>query len=304
MALVLCFNELSCEADAGEVEINKTMTQFVAMLQAVRRRRPQSSLVTPVQLPGIELAQGYPMSRWAADGRHRDSWRLIRSLQNRAPFTFTELPGNNDRGVEYVHEGRPAVGLGLAHSLDTLAVGLPAESRWLRERVTVVRLTLTETSAPVVREDMLTVRHASTADHADAHDQWLASAGMEQITTGRQLWAERFDYFPRLSFLPRVEGDLAGLDSRWLRPVCQCLAELQRAVSGWDPGQDPFPNWLHVTPEHERRRRLCRFRDLDGSEGTFDLHARFAPEPGRVYLRLVREDAMARIAYIGRKLGV
>jgi hypothetical protein len=301
--LVLCLNEISCEAATSEIDAQHYMGSFVATLQAIRRCRPTCSLVTPVPLPGIPLATGYPMSRWAADNRNRDSWRFIRSLQNRAPFTYSELPGYDDLSVEYFHQGRPARGLGLAHGLDTMAVSLPAEPCWLLEWITVVRHVLTEVSSSIVEEDQLDVRHASTPEHASVHRQWLAVAGLANVSSGRQLWAERLDFFPSLSFLPRVEDDLAALDPRWLDPVRRRLAELQDALSAWDPSQDPFPAWRNVTPEHEQRQLLCRFHDVDGIERVFDLHARFTPGPGRLYFRLIREDATVRIAYIGRKLG-
>lgn len=49
--------------------------------------------------------------------------------------------------------------------------------------------------------------------------------------------------------------------------------------------------------------KLCEFPDLDGVVRVFELHARF-PGAGRLHFRLVSEDRTARVAYIGRKIGI
>lgn len=300
MPPMLSLNELSCRHPLPFAQVDEAVREFVSALREARRVRPGTALVTPVKLPDIELAPGYPMARWAADGRNKDLWRLIRAMQARAPYTFDELvPPNEREDSDYLHEGASAVGLGIAHSTDGIAVSLPAHTSWSAQSVRLTRVWID------AEDDEVDVRHASNADHIERHGAWFADGGLNDAETGRQLWDGRVDFFPCLTFLPGVEQQLVDLPPVWVRPVLVRLAEIQEAVARWDPASGRQPVWgSKVTPEHEQRKRLCEFSDFDDVTRVFDLHARFTPGHGRVHFRLVGESGTARIAYVGRKLGV
>jgi hypothetical protein len=81
------------------------------------------------------------------------------------------------------------------------------------------------------------------------------------------------------------------------------LVEMEAALAEWDTILHPTPLWRSKqSGEAEKRRRLCRFTDLDGVEREFDEHVRFTPGPGRLHFRLVREEGTAVIAYVGGKI--
>lgn len=305
MAVILCFNDLSAaQTDANEAAVNEAMRNFVLTLLAVRKVRPQSALITPYRLPGIQLTASYSMAQWAADARNRDLWRSVRSFQNRAPYTYDEVVAEAAfASADYRYDGQEAKGLGVAHMLSTYSASIPGDTRWENTALNLQRFLLTDDEDESVVEDEIVVDHVSHVDHVDFHRAKLSGMGLTSLTSGHEIWSEREDFFPNLSFLPRVEQDLTTLAPGWVASVRELLAELEAAVAAWDPSNQPFPEWKKVTPEGEQRKQLCHFEDLDGVVRLFDLHARFAPEPGRLHLRLVREEGTARVAYIGRKRG-
>ena len=86
-------------------------------------------------------------------------------------------------------------------------------------------------------------------------------------------------------------------------PVGLELRRIDDAIADWNPQIRPLPIWRSlVTPEHEMRKQLTKFADLDGVERVFDWHGRFTPGIGRIHFRLIAEERKARIAYIGSKL--
>ena len=96
-----------------------------------------------------------------------------------------------------------------------------------------------------------------------------------------------------------------GPGSPALSQVADKLRQLEDAVSTWNPETAPFPDWpTHVTPESERRKRLCWFVDGDGEVHCYDLHARFTPGAGRIHFRLAPERTTGRIivAHVGPKI--
>jgi hypothetical protein len=304
MATLLCLNELSCKTTLSADDVDQAMRDFVGALKQARQIRAATSLISSERLPAVELAAGYPMAKWANDARNKDLWRLVRAMQQRAPFTFEQLrPSEDMADVEYLHEGTTARGLGLAHFVEGLGISLPTEPAWSVDRVVMTRNALSEDGDLV--EGEVGVRHASTSAHVQTHRSWLERDGLNTVTTGAGLWEMRAEYFPRLSFLPRVEDQLRGLSADWVIPVRTRLIELQEAVSTWTPATQPQPTWLsRVTPEAEQRKQLCEFVDLDGLLRVFDLHARFTPRHGRLHFRLLGQTATIRIAHIGPKLGV
>jgi len=304
MATLLCLNELSCRTVLPVDQVDRAMRDFVGALKHARQVRAATALISPERLPAVELAAGYPMAKWANDARNRDLWRLVRAMQQRAPFTFDQLVPPEDGGdLEYLHNGRVARGLGVAHLVEGLAVSLPTEPDWSADRVRMTRNTLVDDGEIV--EDEVDVPHASSPGHMRVHESWLGREGLAAIGTGAALWEARAEYFPSLSFLPRVEEQLRHLSADWVTPVRNRLAELQEGASGWEPATEPHPLWRSkVTPEAEQRKQLCGFVDLDGQTRLFDLHARFTPRHGRLHFRLLRDSGTIRIAYIGTKLGV
>lgn len=281
------------------------MEDFVALLRQVREWRRDLALVSIAKLPSLELSRGYYLSEWIGDPANRDRWRFIRTLQNRAPFSDVLPPGAGD-GVEYLHNGRPAQGLGAAHLMDGVAVSLCLESTWNTYQAQLVREVLGERPDGSVEliEEFVQIRHAALIHHLVFHEERIKETGLRDVLSGIDLWSGRLEYFSSLRFLPRVEEDLVSLPPDWVAPVASELLKLNAAVAAWNPAVSRFPDWKSkVTPEGETRKRLCEFVDLDGTPRIFDLHARFTPRAGRLHFRLDPHNAVVVVAYIGPKIG-
>lgn len=268
--------------------------------------RSDLALITHVALKSVELVNGYYLSEWiGADPKNRDRWRVIQAIRNRAPFSLV-VP-EDSREIEYRHGGRLAEGLAAAHLSDGLAVSLRVDDMWELPWLSVDRSILAESPTGTLEliEEQIEIRHAAADDHLGAHASWVRTAGHDGLTSGALVWDQRRDFFPHLTFLPRVESDLRDLPPEWTRPVVTLLLRLEEAVASWLPGHENSPNWqTKITSESESRRaRYCTFDDMDGIARVFELHGRFTPGAGRVHFRIVSEDGTARIAYIGRKLG-
>lgn len=311
MALYVFFNELSQpEGAIVAPEARDVADRFVTLLRAIRRERRDAVLHSVAPLASVQIGEDYSLAVWCNDGDRREEWRFLRSLQDRAPFRVrADALGIDAMEVDYLYEERRAEGLGLAHMLGGLAVSLAYNGDWQDPTLPLDRQTLEETEDGDVDICSTEVEtpHASEPDHVEVQRDWLAEAGRPPARDGVELWGRRAEMFPSLDFLPRVEQQLRALGpgNPWFRAVAARLAEIDRAVRDWDPAEAPLPEFSSkVTHEHEGRRQLCRFEDLDGETRVFDLHARFTPGHGRLHFRLDAEARRAIVAHVGRKLGV
>ena len=306
MSVLLFLNELSCAEPQPKERVNEAMERFVRLLSRVTQWRGDAALISVVRMTDLELAPGYYLREWAGQPRHRDLWRGIQRMRNRAPFSDV-LPLGAGEDADYSWQGRPARAIAAAHLLGGLVVSLLSNDCWDVVWLRADREMLDDgpNGEAVILQDSVDVRHAATVEHAVTHEDWIKRAGLPDLRSGADIWAARADLFPNLQFLPQVEDQLRILEPASVLPAAHELRRLDDAIADWDPSLQPLPAWRSkVTPEHENRKRLCRFTDLDGVERVFDLHGRFPPRPGRVHFRLVPELRRATIAYVGRKLGV
>jgi hypothetical protein len=306
MSVLLFFNELSCPSSQPKERIDEAMKQFVRVLREITTHRQDSALISAVKLKELELSPGYYLAEWARHPSNLDMWRWIRRLQNRAPFSDV-LPDGVGAGVDYFHENRAAEALGAAHMLSGMSVSLLVDAAWDAPWVRVDRNHLAEdpNGEPVLIEDSVEVRNAATLNHTAIHMEWIKQVGILELRHGFEIWQSRENLYPNLLFLPRTEQQLANLRSDWVIPAAQELRRVDHALACWDPQQTREPVWRsHITPEGETRKRLCRFKDLDGIERLFDLHGRFTPGHGRVYFRLAPQQGKAIVAHVGLKLGI
>jgi hypothetical protein len=310
MPVLLFLNELSYGSAASAQEVDEAMSNFVELLRIVRRWRADLALITQVGLKSIELAKGYYIGQWiGSSAMNHDRWLFIRTIQGSAPFSSV-FPDNVDDAygdVEYKYDQRPAEAIGAAHLLDGLVVSLCLDVTWDRPWLVAERLILEEKESGEleIRNDSVDIRHAATKGNVESHEIWVREAGKDRLSSGAAIWDNREGLFPCLTFLPDVEVNLRGLEVVWIRPVLDLLIKLEQAISEWRIENTPYPDWkTNITPESDSRRHLCMFTDLDGELRLFELHGRFRPGPGRLHFRLVPEDRTARVAYIGRKLGI
>lgn len=305
MQVLLFFNELSSGAEMHHTEADAAMKEMVDSVRKVARHRPGSAMISP-GLAQIEISKGYTLGQWRNRPENRELGRWLFSLANRAPFA--RPMSTEETEVEYQHDGRAAIGLGAAHLNDGLAVSLRTSASWRESSVPVERTRVTEGPEGDLYLicDRVDVRHLAQVDHVDAHSDWITLLATLDLSTGREIWSNREDFFPNLRFLAQTEAMLDNMSRDWVQPVSRQLALINRAALEWNSGTGTSPLWQSkVTPEHQSRRAsgIFDFEDeMYGEVYTFDSHSRFTPGPGRVHFRLDSSARKVVIGYLGRKL--
>ncbi|MCP3822812.1 hypothetical protein NLX86_33460 [Streptomyces sp. A3M-1-3] len=286
-----------------------------AVLAVVRADRSGTVLVSREPITGLQIADGHPIGKWHGAPRNKELWQRLLLMQSKWPYRTVFPDGESYFDVEYRHRGETVDGLGAAHLMDGLGVSLLVDACWNEHQLTLEREQLVQGDDGESGESEtseVSVRHMAGRDHFETHRGWIKEraeavrrGGLDAVRRGEELWKGRAAFFPHLQFLPRVEEDLRQLPEVWVRPVRERLAELEAAVSEWDPAARPIgPRWRSdVRTEFRTRRRLCWFSD-GGKNELFDWHCEFLPTPGRMHFRLLHEERTVRIAYVGRKLGV
>ena len=285
------------------------MKSLADVLLAARDVRSDIALVSPVSIVSHPVT---PPRRTLGElamshgGRARDQWLTVQRALSRAPFQSIHghTPVQGDE--EYRCQGEAAIGLGFAHARGQLAVSFRGD-RWDRPEIPLVRHWVEEAGSDVIEgQEDVTVRHAMTAGHVKEHAQGIRESSLPDSFSGDDLWADRATLYPYLAFLPAVEGHLAAISvaGAGLTQVHDKLRLLDDACGQW-PTSAAVPDWQSlVTREHEQRRHVCMFEDLDRTRRCFDWHARYTPDPGRIHFRLTSRSEAKRavVAYIGRKL--
>lgn len=301
--MLMFLNEKSCTSTEDQEVARQAMMDFVQTCRAVRSVYASVALVSEVPLSSLEIAPGYYFAQWRNEGRNRDAARFLQqTLMGRSPINSVLERALEDEYVEYTHDGTPVRGLAAADLTDSLAVSLPSANCWdvTWARVDYERM---EDGQDELSTGSSEIRHASAVKHVETHQDWIRATGAASAKTGPQIWAEREVLFPHLRFTHPVERNLADLDPVAVPSVLARLLWLEEVLAAWTPGESE-PAWGDdVVPEHETRLKkgLCNFIDSDGAKRPFSLHCRFKPRPGRIHLRLITDEGVARIGYIGRK---
>lgn len=302
MPVPVVLNEVSCahwpEDERVSAECLRQLAQALVALNALPRK---TFMLSHVRLGEVMFGNG-TLARYMGDASVRDALRQILSFGNRAPFeSFSELDAD---GAECFLGPHSSLGALYAHLLGTLVLSFPTDPLWSEAEIQV-RLTELDAANGEIIERRLSLGNIASRRHVALGAQVISCHRQNASSCGTEVWANREDWFPSLSFLPRVESDLSILlDPLVTDQVTTRLFELQDAASRWDPTLSREPAWSsRVTGEAETRKRLCSFVGLDGAEHTYDLHARYTPGAGRIHFRLLPADGLVEIAYIGAKLG-
>ena len=259
---------------------------------------------------GSTLFEAYrELGRRGRGGRRDESVFLMR-LSAKVPLQSGIDPEVRDRflGCEATAceartlsptDGEPLVLCAIA---DGIAVGFPSEPVWDRDRITVAfRELLPNGSFADAAEE---IDQLTRSAHAGPIAGRYARRARYRIKVLADLWSERAEAFPHLTFGPDVEAQLGENPGR-LTTIVNRLADLDEAASAWKEAGGPAPPWTcKVTPESEsvmnsdRLREARRFRSVRGERLLFEWHARFGYR-GRIHLRFDAGAREVEIGYVG-----
>lgn len=303
MPLLMHVNEVSVSPVGSREASDEVASIFAAAVLAVRRRRGDAVLVAGVPLSKIAFHEHHTLGEWGSEAGNRDRWRLIRLLQSRSPGWHRD---RDDADCEYKVGEMTLSALGDAHMSDGLLVSFSTNSGWGDPWIDAQRSYLAQTASGDVQlmSENVEVRHISAEPHLDTHLNWLSLIGLDDVESGVDLQSKCAEMFTSLNFLARASDQLQRLDPKWVAPVTQGLALMNRALVEWKPDAS-HPSWYtKVSAESQSRREegLLDFEDLDGVVRTFDTHARFTPGAGRIHFRLDADNRTATVAHIGPKI--
>lgn len=308
MPLLGFLNELSKPAQDSQRElVADQLTQLAEAVNSARRWRPDFNLQTQSPIPSWRFGASYGFSEFLREPTTRDKARLLLSTVSRSPLRHGLVMARDiDGDIDFRYAGELSESLGLADLQDGLVLSFNIPY-WQHRYLSVERNEIVETEGGQL--DLLTstvlVRNACTSLDVESHRPWLDSAGKNTYANFAEFEATRFQRLANLDFLTPAIDQLRSIDPShpWWNAICKRLDELQEAMVEWNPAESNEPNWRsYITGEHQRRKLLCDFADLDGVTRCFDQHARFTPYAGRLHFRV---DAVKRrliVAHIGMKL--
>jgi len=312
--LQIFLNERSFEDTVCDRNIAKNrLKALVGAIRAISAKSPQFVLNGSCSLAEINLSGNWSLAAIRNDYDCADESIYLKTVQDRFPFgqAITELKGQAFQNLEYripanaaCGAGTEAIGLGLAHYFDRLALSLTSNDFWHAPFIALTKSTLN--SEGEVEEQTVEAKNAATEDGITHHGDVIVSAPV--VESGVQLWQERTALFPHLEFIPRTRDQIEGMPQGHpcLAPVFEKLIGLESAVAAWHRQETNYPVYpFGVNGESRTRRGLTAFQDNSGTTRYFEDHAKFTPDEGRIHFILLSEPQRhALVGHVGRKLGI
>jgi hypothetical protein len=312
MTLDMILNELSLQTPAPNILVARQwMSSFIQTILSIKSQAGgQASLRTQYEFHSTLLASDYPLKRWLNDSEvDREERRFIKTLATKSPFSqdianleVQEIE-SNVAACEFRYQGKLAIGLGIAFTLDTIAVSLLSDNCW-----NCSHLNLDVVSIDADDENVLVVRHTSRKEHLQDHIEWIKGIIQDDLIDGAALWDKRGELFPNLQFCDSVKKQLENLriGNSMLPPIRKKLFELQNYSESWLVGG--FNSELigcKATPESETTLKKYSqeriFLCPDGQNRIFSWHVRLTPLPWRIHFYPECQRIII-IGYIGSHL--
>jgi hypothetical protein len=298
------FNELSFQpAAASPEEARVRVVSFTELLAEARRLGFRGDLRVPEIFFSAQIANGYTISDWIFDrGSPQEHRTYLKSQATKSPF-LADLPKLQEvfRISEFRFQGQLAEGLGTAHLAAALAASLDSDNIWRTSTLPIDVLQVDESENLVTSS--VDVDHACTLANLATHAARLTSQRLSAIRNGSDLWSQRLDLFPTLTFVEKVEEQTRGLGFH-LPHVIRRLSELELCARSWAAADGFDPSSLSGNPRTESPSTLNKYGDQrtfqcpDGMKRTFDWHVNL-PGGWRLYFFPVDSDRRIIVGYIG-----
>jgi desulfoferrodoxin (superoxide reductase-like protein) len=209
---------------------------------------------------------------------------------------------------EYLFEGTPASGLGVASIIEGLAVSIDLCGDWDRSFVPLVRRWIALDGDGELQTIDETVPHASHTGHVQHHIGWIEQRLKTNIVDGTDLWQRRTGLFPGLQFCDCVRAQILSLTGThiMLQPTIKRLFELDRYCRDWTEGgfkwqlipSKASPESESTLNEHQGE---LTFHCPDGVNRVCHWHVRMTPDAWRLHFFPDPETRTIIVGRIGRK---
>lgn len=288
------------KTDLGEIAATKLLLTLVGGLKKLKFYRKDiciNSITSILKLP-VTSGNAYNIgSLFSSLGQYKEEILFLKNLNQRSPLADGVGELISDDEIFHIDDIE-TIGLALAYMLNGVAISMESEEAWQVAKVSIIRELENESK-------VLEVNNISNENHADTHKEYLLNDAGCLYESGSELWGNRIEDFPGLTFLPRVQADLDIYEND---PVS--VASIQRALKMLSTS---FVDWkidggkaveyrIKVTPEYEQRKRLCYLKGPSNNKLLYDTHARFTPNAGRIHFYCDTQTKTGSIGYIGEKI--
>ncbi|MFN6463788.1 MAG: hypothetical protein RMZ41_018520 [Nostoc sp. DedVER02] len=314
MEINLVLNELSLQNPTSDKETARQwMSNFINTVKAVKAQGVKVYLRTKDNFHATILAPDYPLRRWLNDKEVDQVERgFIITLATGSPFS-TNIANldiqdiENNAGLsEFWHQGELAIGLAVAHLLDTVAISFIYKECWNFSRLELEARRLNENEELI--NDILEILHVSRSNHVQEHTEWIQNRIRTGVIDGDDLWERKGELFPNLEFCDAVSKQLRNirLGQLELQPVVKTLLELEKCSNEWKKGYFNLDNYpVDESGESEgtlnkygkERTFIC----IDGKERLFDRHIKLRFCNWRIHFFALKPGQVI-IGYVGRHL--
>lgn len=316
MPLQLFLNDLSSSPDTLSHQVSvQYLKELVATTRQAREIAMDIVLNCSTPINTFPICANVTIATVRNAGDCVDESLFLKTLVSRSPLTqalpVAQLGQLADLDYHIVPHApicseKKAEALGLAHMCGGLGISIPSHEFWMNAAIPLNRLTLEGDGE--LRSEEVVARNASCRDHIVQQEEVLREITRPRFLSGRQLWADRAQFFPNLKFLQRTRQQLEAIlpGDPMLNSVGEKLVAIDRAIDLWRQTGSPqnvFP--FSVRHESKSRMHLTLFNDETGTPRYFSLHADFTPGEGRLHFILESEPVRcAIVGHIGRKLGI
>ncbi|AFZ26020.1 hypothetical protein Cylst_3907 [Cylindrospermum stagnale PCC 7417] len=285
MEFDLVFNELSVQNIDSNVEIARQwMSDFIETIRAFTAQGVKVSIRSNEYFYTIMLAPNYSISQWCKEANEKER-RFIKNLATKTPLSQDLLNPKiqdieNNAGLsDAYHQGKSAIGLGVAYLLDTVAISFISDQSWDLSCLELDLIQLNDNDEII--NQAVEIRHASRNIHIQDHSEWIQERIRTGVNDGEDIWERRKELFPSLEFCENVSKQIQSLyyGTPMLRQVEKKLFELENYCKSWKDGAfdlDLLPS--KATPESESRLKdleeKLTFKCPDGKKRIFSLHLR------------------------------
>ncbi|TJW00075.1 MAG: hypothetical protein E5W97_30295 [Mesorhizobium sp.] len=312
----LVLNDLSVPADeCTQAVAVERLKHLVGALRGISNTDPGFTLSGPHALVDLTFGANWPLAVLRNSAQCVDENIYIKTIQDRFPYSkaVAEVGGPAIEEVDYrlranapIFPDGQALGLGLAHQFNGIALSVRSHPFWHQSQIELTRSSLNE-SGNIAQEDV-DCRNVCCLNDVAFHADAIIAAATPNVNSGVELWARREVLFPHLRFIPRTRPQLEALlqGDPVFEAVLTRLVELDKAVRHWRENHLARPPYsFSVTKESRTRLALVAFPDDAGTVHSFSDHAKFGPIEGRLHFVLVSGvDGFALIGHVGRKLGI
>jgi len=310
MDLDMVFNELSTRTLAPDISIARQwMSEFISTMLAAQRCG-MKGIRTQRDFHATVLAGGYPLARWRNDTEvSREERTFLRTLATKAPLLVdisdSEIQKNvEDQDCEFSIQGNRVEGLKTAFWLETLAISLNSESLWNCSRLEL-EVTKLDDKGNLIEEREY-VRHASHKNHVIEYDEWIKNRLQPRGINGIELWNQREQLFPNMTFCKAGNRQLQRLRTgeKKLQLVLEVLDVLNNCAKNWQTGRFsldgyPFEESGESEPTINKYWKERTFLCPDGEERLFERHVKLKECNWRIHFFPEVKTTKVIIGYVG-----